>query len=457
MSNANRPDGGKMTAPIPSLAGADWLEAAPVRLIFAALAKGGEEARIVGGAVRNALWGAPVGEVDFATTATPDRITAIAGAERIKVVPTGVEHGTVTLVCHGQPYQVTTLRQDVATDGRHAVVRFGRDWEADARRRDFTVNALSVDAGGTVHDPVGGYGDILARHVRFIGDPDRRIAEDRLRILRFFRFNAEYGHGEVDRAGLAAAMRARNDVRGLSAERVGQEMRRLLVAPRAVPVLELMQEAGVLPVVLGGVGYTATLARVVAFEAALGRAPSLVARLTALACRIAEDALRVAQRLRLTNAERDAMLAALAAAPVFDPLPSARAARRALYAHGEAAYRDGVALAFAWGVAVPDDTRWRELATLPDRWTSPKFPLGGRDVLGQGASPSPAVGAVLKSVERWWIEQDFGPDETALRRRLQQLIAEQQCTHGHFASGGMDDRIEATLPPVFSPNTVPRS
>jgi tRNA nucleotidyltransferase/poly(A) polymerase len=410
----------------PNLGREDWLKSEPVRRIFAALTAAGAEARVVGGAVRNALMGAPVKEIDFATTATPDEVARLAAAARIKVVPTGIEHGTLTLVHHGQPFEVTTLRQDVATDGRRAKVRFGNDWAEDARRRDFTVNALSVDADGVVDDPVGGYDDVMAGRIRFIGDPDKRIAEDRLRILRFFRFNAEHGRAPVDDAGLAAATRARTTLRELSAERIGQEMRRLLLASRAVAMTELMQEAGVLPIVLAGIGYVATLARLAALEAAAGREPNVPLRLAALACRIEEDAMRVAARLRLANAERDRMLAALGAARGLVPPPNARGARLALYRHGANAFQDGALLAAAWNGAGPDDKRWRDLVTLPARWTAPTFPLSGRDIVGQGREPSPAIGEILRAVEAWWIERDFAPDEAALRKRLQQVLAEQR-------------------------------
>ena len=415
-----------MGAVLPDLGNAEWLQWTAVRTIFAALDRDGDSARIVGGAVRNALLGRPVRELDFATTATPDVVARRAEAAGLKVVPTGVEHGTLTLVGSGLGYEVTTLRQDIQTDGRHAVVRFGRDWEADARRRDFTVNALSVDAGGKVYDPIGGYPDILARRIRFIGDPDRRIAEDRLRILRLFRFHAEYGSGDLDRDGLSAAIRARDGLRELSAERIGQEMRRLVVAPRAPETIAIMQESGILTLVFAGIGYLAPLARLAAFEASVGAAPTPAPRLTALSCRIEEDVERLAARLRLANSERDRMLGALAAARRFAIFPDERVARVALYRLGAAAYRDGVALALAWSGAPPDASDWRDLYRLPERWMPPVFPLGGRDVLGEGMERGPAIGLLLRSLETWWIEQDFTPDEAALRTRLQRMIAAQQ-------------------------------
>lgn len=415
-----------MSAALPSLAAAEWLRAPATRRIFAALAAEGEETRIVGGAVRNALMGQAVGDIDFATTATPDKVAALAHAAGLKAVPTGVEHGTLTVVVDGRGHEVTTLREDVETDGRHAVVRFGRDWTADAMRRDFTVNALSVDAGGTVHDPVGGHRDILARRIRFIGDADRRIAEDRLRILRFLRFTAEYGVEPIDAAGLGAAIRARDGLRALSRERIGHEMRRLVAAPRAAEILAVMQDAGILGVVLGGVAYTGQFARFVRFERAAGMDVSVPRRLAVLAARIGEDVERVTHRLRLTNGERDRMLAALAARAAFSPLPSPRAAHAALYRLGDPAWRDGLGLAFAGATAAPDDAAWKALHDLPDTWPVPRFPLSGRDVIGASAAPGPAVGALLRSVEAWWIAQDFAPDEAGLRARLQQELAAMQ-------------------------------
>lgn len=413
-----------MAEPLPNLADAAWLSVPGVRRIFDLLTQGGEEVRVVGGAVRNALMGVPVADIDFGTTATPSKVAERAAAGGIKVVPTGIDHGTVTLVIDGHGYEVTTLRTDIETDGRHAVVRFGRDWMEDARRRDFTVNALSVDATGRVHDPVGGFADIAAHRIRFIGNAATRIAEDRLRILRLFRFHAEYGEGAIDPAGFSAAIQARDGLRDLSAERIGQEMRRIVTAKRAPEVATLMQEAGILGVVLGGVGYLAQFGRMVRASTAAKWRVSPATRLAALACRIEEDALRVTERLRLSNAERDRMVATLAVAEKFTPFPDDRGKRRLIYELGEETYRDGVFQGFAWSTTPPGDT-WKAAYHLPDDWKAPKFPLGGRDVTAGGLS-GPAVGEMLRTVEAWWIEQDFAPDETVLRARLQQMMAAQQ-------------------------------
>jgi tRNA nucleotidyltransferase/poly(A) polymerase len=405
----------------PSLADAEWLNAPATRAVFALLDSEGGEGRVVGGAVRNALIGVPVSDVDFATTLTPDRVAQLAEAAGMKVVPTGIDHGTVTLVVGGRAFEVTTLREDIATDGRHAVVRFGHDWTADAERRDFTVNALSVDAAGVVHDPIGGYADIVARRIRFIGDADRRIAEDRLRILRLFRFHADYGAGDVDPAGLAAAMRARNGLRDLSAERIGAEMRRIVVSRGNVAAVTVMQEAGILPIVLGGIAFLAQFGRAVRAATAAGAVPDPAPRLANLACRVEEDGHRVSERLRLANAERDRLLATLATGAAFAPFPDERAARGLLYRSGEQAFRDGVFYGFAWSTTPPGDA-WKNLYHLPDRWTTPRFPLRGRDIVAAGVD-GPAVGTLLRDLEAWWQEQDFAPDEAALRARLKQMIA----------------------------------
>ena len=240
---------------------APWLREGPLPRLLDVLDRDGEEARVVGGAVRNALLGEPVGEIDVATTAVPDEVMRRAAAAGFKPVPTGVDHGTVTVVIDGTPFEVTTLREDVETFGRHARVAFGRDWQRDAERRDFTMNALYAARDGTVHDHVGGLDDLKERRVRFIGDPARRIAEDYLRILRFFRFHAAYGDGgHPDAAGLSACIAARDGLETLSRERVRAEMLKLLVATHAVPALVSMSEAGLLVAVLGGVPLLASFA-----------------------------------------------------------------------------------------------------------------------------------------------------------------------------------------------------
>lgn len=415
-----------MTTAPKSLASAPWLTADAVQAVFTALGQDGDEVRVVGGAVRNALLGAEVMDVDFATTATPDRVAALAEGAGFKAVPTGVEHGTLTLVVDGRGFEVTTLREDVETDGRRAVVRFGRDWLADARRRDFTVNALYVDADGTVFDPLNAYDDLATGRIRFIGKADDRIAEDRLRILRFFRFHAQYGKGDLDRNGLSASIRGRDGIRALSVERIGREMRQLVVAGGALTVLTAMQDAGILPIILGGIGYLASFRRLEELEMATRTAATVPLRFAALGCRIDEDVVRLVERMRLTNAERDRMRSAVGAISGFLARPDRRQARVMLYRLGEQTYRDAAALAFAWGEGAADDPFWRDLLALPSLWQAPTFPLAGRDVIAEAQLRGRIVGRLIKELEAWWIENDFRPDESALRRRLQQMVAAAQ-------------------------------
>src|ERR1700687_2543514 len=282
---------------------APWLKSGPTARVLQLLDGNGEEARVVGGAVRNALLKIPTGDIDIATTALPTEVIRRAKAAGIKSVPTGIEHGTVTLGVDAQPFEVTTLREDTETFGRKAKVAFGRDWTRDAERRDFTINALSVDADGVVHDHVGGLDDIQAKRVRFIGEPDQRIAEDYLRILRFFRMHAAFGSGEPDRAGYLACVSARAGLATLSAERVRMEMMKLMVAQGATGAIAAMVEGGLLLPIFGGVAYTGPFAAMIAAERSLGLEPDPVRPLGALAVAVTEDAKRLATRMRLTNAE----------------------------------------------------------------------------------------------------------------------------------------------------------
>src|SRR3954466_8652077 len=245
---------------VPMLADAPWLISGGAARVLQLLNADGEEARVVGGAVRNALLGLVPGDIDIATTALPHEVMRRAKAAGIKAVPTGIDHGTVTLVIDGQPFEVTTLREDTETFGRKAKVAFGRDWVRDAERRDFTINGLSVDAAGVVHDYVGGLADIAVRRVRFIGNASERITEDYLRILRFFRIHAAYGAGEPDRAGYLACIGGRAGLTNLSAERVRMEILKLLIAEGAAVAVQAMADAGLLLPIFGGVSYIGAFA-----------------------------------------------------------------------------------------------------------------------------------------------------------------------------------------------------
>jgi poly(A) polymerase len=399
-----------------SLDDAGWLvrgEAAPLLKI---LEGSGEEARIVGGAVRNALLRLPVEEIDIATTAPPGEVVRRVEATGWKTVPTGIEHGTVTVLTAGKTFEVTTLRRDVETYGRKAKVVFGRDWRADATRRDFTINALSLSADGQLHDYVGGLADLAVRRVRFIGDPAQRIAEDYLRILRFFRFHAWYGEGAPNAQGLQACIRGRAGIDSLSRERIRAELLKLLLAPHATPTLALMAEIGLLSSVLGGVARLASFENMVKVEAAAGMEFDAVRRLGALAVWVAEDAERIGQRLRLSNAETEKLIA-LERWWQVTPTPTlgGMAARARLYRLGPSHFADQVLVAWSRSAAGAADHAWRALAELPRTWSAPEFPLKAADFMARGFAAGPALGAVMRAAEQAWIAADFPADAATIQ------------------------------------------
>jgi poly(A) polymerase len=401
---------------------APWLKSGPAARVLGVLNENGEEARVVGGAVRNALLDLPTGDIDIATTAVPNEVIRRARVAGIKSVPTGIEHGTVTLVTEGQPFEVTTLREDTETFGRKARVAFGRDWVGDARRRDFTINALSVTLDGVVHDYVGGLVDIAERRVRFIGDPGQRIAEDYLRILRFFRIHAAFGAGEVDRAGYLACIAARAGLANLSAERVRMEVLKLVVAKGAIGALMAMSEAGFLQSIFGGLAYTGPFAAMIAGERELGLAADGIRRLAALAVAVTEDARRIAVRLRLSNAEAKRLDSMGHRWWRLAGMDEARAKRR-LYRLGADAYRDRLLLAWARAGGNTDPAPWRQHASLPQRWSAPKFPLKAADFMARGIAEGPTLGHVITLAEDAWLAADFPLDDASLGAIADQAVS----------------------------------
>lgn len=385
------------------------------------------EARVVGGAVRNALIGMPVGEVDIATTLHPDEVVRRAEEAGIRTVPTGLEHGTVTLVLAGKSFEVTTLRQDVETDGRHATVVFGNDWAADASRRDLTINALYADVDGKVIDTVGGMDDIAAGLVRFIGEPDERIAEDYLRILRFFRFFAWYGSGRPEPEALKACARAKERLSGLSAERVWSETKRLLAAADPGRALLWMRQAGVLTAILPetekwGIDLVPALVRT---EQAFHWAPDPILRLAAV---IPPDEARIdamAARLKMSRAEAE-RLKAWAATSDFAYDVKDAAFDRMLYFSDETAVMDRLKLqlASARARAITDSRAMVEAAGFSrlieraQKWQRPKFPLSGSDLIAQGIEQGPELGKTQRRLEALWVESNFRLDRQALLARL---------------------------------------
>jgi poly(A) polymerase len=403
---------------------AAWLQEGPVRDLLVALDHAGEEARVVGGAVRNALLAEPLGDIDIATTAPPDEVIRRVEAAGFKAVPTGIEHGTVTVVVGGRPLEVTTLREDVETFGRHAKVAFGRDWQRDAERRDFTMNALSASRDGIIHDYVGGLADIAARRVRFIGDAATRIAEDYLRILRFFRFHAAYGEGTLDPEGLAACIAARAGLERLSRERIRMEMFKLVIARHAVPTLATMTETGLLEQVLGGVPLLANFANMVKLEAALAFKPDAVRRLGALGVAVVEDAERLRERLRLANAEYERLASMADGWWQLSRQWDEQRGRELLYRLGPERFGDRVLLAWTRSPDGAADQSWRRLATLPARWSAPKFPLKAADLMDRGVPKGPRLGAALAAAEAAWIAAGFPSEPAALAAIADAAVAQ---------------------------------
>jgi poly(A) polymerase len=393
-----------------------WLRASALSRALSILNSGGEEARVVGGAARNALMGLPLSDIDIATTAPPDEVVRRATADGLRAVPTGIDHGTVTLVVDGTPFEVTTLRRDVETFGRKARVAFGRDWKADAERRDFTMNALSISADGVVHDYVGGLADLEAGRVRFIGDPAQRIAEDYLRILRFFRFQASYAQGPPDPAGLHACIVARDGLRSLSRERVRAELMKLLIGPFAVPTLQVMAEAGFAERLLGGVALLPSFANMIKVEEAAGVARDAVRRLAALGVFVAEDAERLREKLRLFNSEYERLASVADRWWRVSPALGEASARVLLYRLGPDRYVDRVLIAWTRAPQSVADPAWQALATLPTRWSAPRFPLKSADLVARGIPKGRALGAAMRDAEEAWIAAGFPQDEVALDR-----------------------------------------
>jgi poly(A) polymerase len=397
---------------------APWLTAAPSRRLLAALAADGRPARFVGGCVRDALLapGADVADLDVATPERPERVMKLLRAAGIRAIPTGLQHGTVTALLDGHRYEITTLRRDVACFGRHAEVEFTDDFAADAARRDFTINAMSCDGDGRLHDPVGGLADLRAGRVRFVGDPRQRIVEDYLRILRFFRFFARFGRAPADPAALAACGELASGIDRLSGERVRHELLGILAADRPLTALALMRQSGVMARVLPGRVALEDLERLL--DAWPDADPVL--RLAALLRDGGDDRIEpLTARLKLSNAQAE-RLTQLLVTPLPDLAAPLEQQRLTIYRLGAAPVRDLVRLAVARGKGNPTDAApWLRLAEC---WAAPDFPLTGADVLARGLQPGPEVGHLLAAVRGWWEGLDFQPDRGACLARLDGLL-----------------------------------
>jgi poly(A) polymerase len=404
-----------------SLGQRHWMTAPATAAVFDALeAEGGPDcARFVGGCVRNALVGRPIDDLDIATTLTPDRVTKALKAASIRPVPTGIDHGTVTAVSDRMPHEITTLRRDVSTDGRRATVAFTQDWAEDAQRRDFTLNALYARRDGSIFDPTGhGVADAKAGRIVFVGEPEQRLTEDHLRNLRFFRFYAWFGKGAPDAAALAACAKLKDQIDSLAAERISKELLKLLAADDPRAAVRLMAETGVLDVVLKARANLARFEAVVEVETDQLFECDPVLRLAALLPDDQVAAMGLATRLRLSNPDRDRIVAALAPTPVLKSWMSPREIRREVYRSDVATFRDRAKLAWAASPRTATTMQWRGMIALAEGWSRPELPLTGQEIMNAGVPKGPLVGQVMREVEDWWIDHDFLDDKLSVIEKL---------------------------------------
>lgn len=408
-----------------------WMTSPATRALLDALQAQGSEVRFVGGCVRDAVKGLPIKDVDLATPDRPETVISLLKSADLKAIPTGIDHGTVTAISGGHAYEITTLREDVETDGRRAVVAYTDDWVRDAARRDLTINALSCRPDGTLFDPFGGLSDLRLGQVRFVGNAQERISEDYLRLLRFFRFHAFYGQGELDPEGLAASERLAPNLTGLSGERVREELLRLLSAKKPLPVLEAMARSGVLKILLPEVRPDCLL---LASLMEIEETSDPLVRLAALLDGGGEEAIAVSGRLRLSRQQSDRLYAFKTGGRELTDWPpdigqATAAVRQSLYDLGAELTRDLLRLDWARRSAdekktgkKPESQELSAILTVTDAWDGPVFPLRGRDALAMGAQAGPALGDALDRVEAWWRRADFSPDRDACLAQLQQEL-----------------------------------
>ena len=405
----------------------DWMTAPSLRAVIDALeAAGGKGcARFVGGCIRDTLLGrsGEVTDVDIATPLTPPQVIAALTAAGLKSVPTGIEHGTVTAISNGKPFEITTLRRDVETDGRRAVVAFTKSWEEDAQRRDFRLNALYADPDGTIHDPTGGgLDDVAARRIVFVGDPETRIREDYLRILRFFRFLARVGDAaEADPAGLAACAKLKDGIATLSGERIRQELFKLLAAPDPVPAMWLTMSSGVLYDAVPGAYSMGALSEMVSQDRWLGLSDTLQ-RLVAI-LEAEEGAALAIARLKLSNVEASRVRTVFGISPdELTPQSSTTELRALIYSRGGPAVADRIRLRAANALEQePED--WLPALELARTWSPPPFPVTGAEIKALGVAEGPLVGVVRKTVEDWWVAGDFSATKAEALAELRAIVA----------------------------------
>ena len=394
-----------MAPAIPELSDQAWLNDDRLQQVMKVVTDAGADIRVAGGAVRNALMGLAISDVDLATTLLPGDVMRVGKAAGFGVHPTGFDHGTVTVVNGAKAFEVTTLRRDITTDGRHAIVQYTDDFALDAARRDFRMNSLYCSADGKIFDFTGGYADILKRNVRFVGEPRQRITEDYLRILRFFRFHALYGQGPIDAEGLQAATQLSSGLRKISAERIRMELMKLLVAPRAVATLKIMAARVVLDKIISYRDDWRVVSRL---------PDDGVLKLFALAKRPR----KLKEKLRLSNAEA-LRIEALATAPEISPRLSLDQQKAVLYKMGPLAFKDAAMMAFARSPAAKTHQGWQHVLQLAEYWAVPVFPVTGKDILALGFPAGPKLGKQLDKLEKRWIASGFELEKAALLRLLE--------------------------------------
>ncbi|MDR3437220.1 CCA tRNA nucleotidyltransferase [Telmatospirillum sp.] len=426
-----RPDDLPVDAPVGQLPPQDWMQAASTQAVIAALTADGSEPRFVGGCVRDAVLGRPIRDIDIATHSPPERVMELLHAAGIRAIPTGIAHGTITAVIGKAHFEITTLRCDVETFGRHARVEFTDDWTADAARRDFTINAMFCRPDGMIYDPFDGLADLGAGRVRFVGNAMRRIDEDVLRLLRYFRFQAHYGRPPADIDALAACRAQAPKLATLSGERCCGEMMKLLQAPDPAAALLLMRGERVLAHLLPEAGDFGRL-RVMVFLETRGLVrPGITVdplrRLAAMLRDNADEAAAVASRLKLSNRNADRLVAMSTPREGLDAAMETSAARRLLYRIGAPLFRDLVLLAWAGRRAsgLPVRTRetehWTGLLDLADAWRPATLPVHGQDLIDLGVSTGPQIGRYLADMEHWWEDGDYRADRAEALAHLKTL------------------------------------
>ncbi len=395
-----------------------WMRGDAVQAIFGALPQG--SVRFVGGCVRNALMGVEVGDIDLATQLEPKDVAKALDAAEIRYVPTGIEHGTLTAVIDGKPLEITSLRKDVETDGRRAVVAFTTDWTEDAQRRDLTINTLYADYDGTVYDPTGqGLADLKAKKFRFVGDAEARVQEDYLRILRFFRFLAWYGgSAKIDAKALKACREHRRGLKKLSAERVWSELKKLLIARDPSRAVHIMLTNEILDTLLPEASNAEGLAKMVALESREAIAPDPLLRLMAMGAREPLQMALLCKRLKMSTKETNRLRAWSDSSVALDPHANDSEKLKAIYFAGKQVVIDRARVRAAGEEDTLMSVRWMSLADLAMGWTPPDFPLSGKDLKAAGVEPGPKMGKVLEALKALWVRSNFTADRDKLLMAL---------------------------------------